>query len=143
MTTHLSTRAAGFLQRLCVDIDSRRVALHSRARRIPAAGCNVIARKGGAARQAVLFAHIDAKAGTPGAIDNASGVVILLLLTELLADYAGELGVEIVALNGEDYYAASGEMQWLAMNQGRMDQILLGVNRDGVGYRLGKTAFSL
>jgi aminopeptidase YwaD len=121
----------------------QRVVLHSRAARIPSSGCNVIARKGDRARRVVFFAHIDAKAGTPGAIDNATGVVILLLLAELLADYAGEVGVEIVALNGEDYYAASGEMQWLAMNHGRMEQIVLGVNMDGVGYRLGKTAYSL
>lgn len=121
----------------------QRVVLRSRAARIPSMGCNVIARKGDPARRVVFFAHIDAKAGTPGAIDNATGVVILMLLAELLADYAGEVGVEIVALNGEDYYAASGEMQWLAMNHGRMDQIVLGVNMDGVGYRLGKTAYSL
>jgi aminopeptidase YwaD len=70
-------------------------------------------------------------------------VVILLLLAELLAGYDGDLGVELVALNGEDYYAASGEMQWLHMNEGRMDHILLGVNMDGVGFHLGKTAFSL
>jgi aminopeptidase YwaD len=121
----------------------RDVSLLSQATRIPSTGCNVIARKGAGARRVVFFAHIDAKAGTPGAIDNASGVVILLLLAELLAGYDGDLGVELVALNGEDYYAASGEMQWLRMNEGRMDHILLGVNMDGVGFHLGKTAFSL
>lgn len=119
------------------------VSLTSRATRIPSVGCNVVARKGDMARRIVFFAHIDAKAGTPGAIDNATGVVILLLLAELLADYDGSLGVEIVALNGEDYYAASGEMLWLAANEGRLHEILLGVNMDGVGYRHGKTAFSL
>jgi aminopeptidase YwaD len=121
----------------------RDVSLLSQATRIPSTGCNVIARKGAGAQRVVFFAHIDAKAGTPGAIDNASGVVILLLLAELLAGYDGDLGVELVALNGEDYYAASGEMQWLHMNEGRMDHILLGVNMDGVGFHLGKTAFSL
>lgn len=121
----------------------REVSLVSRARRIPSTGCNVIARRGDPLRRVVFFAHIDAKAGTPGAIDNGTGVVILLLLAELLADYTGDLGVEIVALNGEDYYAASGEMQWLAMNQGRMDQIVLGVNMDGVGFHRGKTVSSL
>ncbi len=123
--------------------EGQEVSLLSRARRIPSTGCNVIARRGDPLRRVVFFAHIDAKPGTAGAIDNASGVVILLLLAELLADYAGDLGVEIVALNGEDYYAASGEMQWLGMNQGCMDQIVLGVNMDGVGFRLGKTAYSL
>lgn len=121
----------------------RVVSLNSRATRIPATGCNVVARKGDTARRVVFFAHIDAKPGTPGALDNGTGVVILLLLAELLTDYDGDLGIEIVALNGEDYYAASGEMLWLAANEGCFDQILLGVNMDGVGYRLGNTAFSL
>lgn len=66
----------------------------------------------------------------------------LLLLAELLADYAGDLGIEIVALNGEDYYAASGEMQFLALNEGRFGEIVLGINLDGVGYQEGRTAFS-
>jgi aminopeptidase YwaD len=91
----------------------------------------------------VFFAHIDAKAGTPGATDNATGVVVLLLLAELLAGYSDRLGVELVALNGEDYYAASGEMQYLARNEGRWGEILLGVNLDGTGYRQGRTAYSL
>ncbi len=133
------------------DIEGERLANHagqivvltSRATRIRSVGCNVVARKGDMARRIVFFAHIDAKAGTPGALDNGTGVVILLLLAELLAGYDGDLGIEIVALNGEDYYAASGEMLWLAANEGRLDQILLGVNMDGVGYRHGKTAFSL
>jgi aminopeptidase YwaD len=120
------------------------VTLVSEARRIPATGCNVVARKGGDPnRRVVLFAHIDAKRGSPGAIDNGTGVVILLLLAELLADYAGELGVEIVALNGEDYYAASGEIQFVERNAGRFEEIVLGVNLDAPGYREGHTAYSL
>jgi aminopeptidase YwaD len=120
------------------------VKLTSEARRIPATGCNVVARKGGDPhRRVVLFAHIDAKRGSPGAIDNATGVVILLLLAELLADYADELGVEIVALNGEDYYAAPGEIQFVERNAGRFEEIVLGVNLDAPGYREGHTAYSL
>lgn len=120
------------------------VYLESRARRIPAKGCNVVARKGGSQnRRVVLCAHIDAKMGTPGAIDNASGIVTLLLLAELLADYSGQLGIEIVALNGEDYYSAPGEMLFLTQNAGKLEQVLLGVNLDGAGYHRGKTAYSL
>ena len=37
-------------------------------------------------RADVLCAHIDSKLNTPGALDNAAGVVTLLLLAELLAD---------------------------------------------------------
>ena len=120
------------------------VSLASASQRIPATGCNVIAVKNpSAARRVVLTAHIDAKQGTPGALDNAAGVVTLLLLAELLHDYSGTLGVEIVAVNGEDYYAAPGEIQYLQRNQGKMGDILLNINLDGVGYIRGTTAYSL
>jgi aminopeptidase YwaD len=120
------------------------ISLESHAQRIPAKGCNVIARKGPRLnRRLVFFAHIDAKLGTPGACDNASGVVVLLLLAELLARYSGNLGIELVALNGEDYYSNPGEQQYLALNAGRFDEIVLGINLDGLGYRKGGTAYSL
>lgn len=117
--------------------------LDIRAHRSPAVGYNVVARKGDPQRRIVIFAHIDAKDGTLGAIDNATGVVVLLLLAELLADYAGDLGVEIVAMNGEDYYSGPGEQLYLALNAGRMAEIVLGINLDGAGYHQGHTAFSL
>jgi aminopeptidase YwaD len=123
---------------------SKVISLDIRAMRSPAKGCNVIARKGANPhRRVVLFAHIDAKEGTPGAIDNASGTVVLLLLAELLADYPGNLGIEIVALNGEDYYSSPGQQQYLSINTGRFGEIVLGINLDGVGYYLGNTAYSL
>jgi aminopeptidase YwaD len=119
------------------------VALDIRARRTPAEGCNVIGHRGAnPQRRVVLFAHIDAKDGTPGATDNATGVVVLALLAELQADYAGDLGIEIVALNGEDYYSAAGEMDYLRRNEGRFQEIVLGINLDGAGYHEGSTAYS-
>lgn len=119
------------------------VVLEIRAERSQAQACNVVARKGNPERRVALLAHIDAKDGTPGAIDNAAGTVTLLLLAELLADYAGDLGVEIVAMNGEDYYSNPGEQLYLRLNAGLFEQIVLGVNLDGVGYVKGKTAYSL
>jgi aminopeptidase YwaD len=103
-----------------------------------------VARKGiDAARWVVLSAHIDAKRGTPGALDNAAGVVVLLLLAELLHDHDGRLGIELVALNGEDYYAAPGEISYLEHNRGKMGDILLNINLDAPGYRVGSIAYSL
>lgn len=121
----------------------RHVALTIQAERRAARGHNVVARRGGAGRRVVICAHIDAKDGTPGALDNASGTTVLLLLAELLAGYEGPLTVELVAMNGEDYYANSGEQLYLAQNSGRFDEIVLGINIDGVGYRQGDTAYSL
>jgi aminopeptidase YwaD len=122
----------------------RAVSLDSRAQRIPSTGCNVVARKVAYAPQrVVLTAHIDAKRGTPGALDNAAGVVVLLLLAQLLESHRGRLGVEIVALNGEDYYAAPGEISFLEHNRNKMGDILLNINLDAPGYCQGETAYSL
>jgi aminopeptidase YwaD len=134
------------------DVDGERLAQHEgedvsieiRAERRPAKACNVIARKRAFSQgKAVYMAHIDAKPNTPGAIDNASGIIVLLLLAELLADYQGELGLEIIAINGEDYYAASGEMDYLRTQSDTFPQIMLAINMDGAGYHKTDTAYSL
>lgn len=116
--------------------------------RIPSTGCNVVGWKGHSShKRIVLFAHIDAHIDivgpNPGALDNAASVVVLMLLSQMLREYDGEIQVELVALNGEDYYAASGEKVWISENQGHFENILLGINMDGVGYKNGKTAYSL
>ena len=122
----------------------REVELEIRAKRFPARACNVVARKGrNSNERVVLFAHIDAKLGTPGALDNGTGIVTLLLLAELLKDYTGNMSIEIVALNGEDYYSNPGEQIYLKQNEGKFEEITLGINIDGLGYINGKTAYSM
>jgi aminopeptidase YwaD len=119
------------------------VSLEIEAHRLPAQGSNVIGIRGAPDRRVVVTAHIDAKQGTPGALDNAAGISVLLLLAGLLKEYNSSLGVEIVALNGEDYYSAIGEIEYLRRNHARLAEVLLNINLDGVGYRQGRTAFSL
>ena len=139
------------------DVDGERLASHaasevsltSDATRFPAKACNVIARKGNPQRRVIFLAHIDAKDGTPGALDNGTGVVALLLLAELLAedglssDEDRGLGVEILAVNGEDYYGAPGQIHYLAQHSDRLDEIVLAINLDVAGYREGIAAYSL
>lgn len=119
------------------------VYLESKSRRIPGNGYNILGRKGikGGARIAVT-AHIDAKKGTPGAIDNATGVAVLLLLAQILESYEGNRSIELVPFNGEDYYAIPGQMAYVSANQDRFHEILLNINIDGAGYREGLSAFS-
>lgn len=121
------------------------VRLESDARRIPSWGCNVVAKlRAGRRRRVVVCAHVDAKHGTPGALDDAAGVVTLLLLAELLPGGGGDAGlaVELLAMNGEDHYANPGERAYFATNEGRLGDVVLVVNLDGVGYREGRDAFS-
>ena len=122
----------------------RDISLEIQAKRIPARACNVVASKGDSRTdRVVLFAHIDAKLGTPGALDNGTGIVTLLLLAELLKEYDGKKCIEIAALNGEDYYSNPGEQLYLRQNEGKFNEIVLGINIDGLGYVRGKTAYSL
>ena len=122
----------------------KKITLKMDAERIPSKSENIIARKGAHNKKKIVFcAHIDAKPSTPGALDNASGVSILLLLAELLMDYDGKLGVEIVALNGEEYYNAPGQIEYLNHYNGDFQSILIAVNMDDIGYYKDRTAYSL
>jgi len=119
------------------------VHLISSTKRIFGDSYNVVASKGHRrGKKIIITAHIDAKKGTPGAIDNATGVVVLLLLAELLRDYSDRLKIELVAFNGEDYYAAPGQMIYLDQIQNSFDDIILNINIDGAGYLDGPSAFS-
>lgn len=117
--------------------------LRIRARRLPSRASNVIARlHPEAERRVVLTAHVDAYGDSPGASDNASGVVVLLLCARMLSGYAGPLGVELAALNGEDHYSAGGQMDYLRRHADAFPGVLLAVNVDGVGGKGGRSAFS-
>lgn len=113
------------------------------ATRIPSTARNVVGRRGPQDRRVTVCAHIDTKPGTPGAVDNAAGVATLVALAERLHKREGlPVGVELLAVNGEDHFAAPGEVAWLAANSGQLDAIELFINIDGAGYRRGRTAFS-
>lgn len=131
--------------------DGRELAAHAgeevrvdmSAHRWPSKARNVVARSGPSAPRIVVVAHLDTKPGTPGAVDNASGVVVLLLLARLLGEAPDDLGVELLAVNGEDYYHPAGQLDYLRENGDKLDEVALAVNIDGVGYRAGGTAYSL
>ena len=120
----------------------REVDLEIRATRSLAEGSNVTARRGAGAQRVLVTAHLDAKRGTPGATDNAAGVAVLLLLAELLGGGSRPPTVELVAFNGEDYYAAPGEQLYLRQNPD-LTSVGCVINIDGAGYREGGTHFSL
>lgn len=134
------------------DVDGEQLARHAGreihlvidSERIPSTGSNVIGRKQTrAARKIVLCAHIDAKDNTPGALDNGTGVVVLMLLAELLQDYGGKLQIELLTMNGEDHYSAQGHKEYLQASQGSFGEIALAINIDVAGYVEGHSAFSL
>jgi len=136
----------------CKDTVGRKIArmsgaifhLKSGARRIPSTACNVIARKKpGSKAKTVICGHIDARANTPGATDDATGIVIELLLAEMLKDEEVAHTLEFVAFNGEDYYSVGGQMDYLHRYGKELRKITVAVNCDDIGYKKGKSAFSL
>ena len=112
--------------------------------RSPSSGRNVIAEVGDVAgARVVVMAHLDAKAGTPGALDNATGVVTVLLLAERSARSDPGVAVELVAVNGEDHYDNPGEVTYLRGFASGLEPVSVCVNLDGLGFREGRTAYSL
>jgi aminopeptidase YwaD len=135
----------------CTDIVGEEIAakagktfgLRVKAKRIPATACNVIASKNpNAKKKIIICAHIDAIENSPGASDNASGVVVELLFAEMLKNYQGKMGVEIIAFNGEDHYSLGGQMDYLRRYSDTFKQIFVAINIDDVGYSRGNTAYS-
>jgi aminopeptidase YwaD len=93
-------------------------------------------------KKIVLFAHFDSKLNSPGAVDNATGVTVLLLLADLIEKEKLNYNIEIALLNGEDYYSNPGQRLYFIEKQDKLKNILLGVNIDGMGYINGKTAYT-
>ena len=119
------------------------VELVSKAKRIPETAFNVIGRKNGETQKRIaITAHIDTKIGTPGAIDNGTGVAVLLVLAEFLKNYSGRYSIELVVFNGEDYYCVPGQVNYVKQNSDKFNEILLNINIDGAGYKEGLTCFS-
>jgi len=119
------------------------IELISKAKRIPDSAFNIIGRHNGQTKdRIVITAHIDTKIGTPGAIDNATGVATVMVLAELLKDYSGKYSIELVIFNGEDYYGAPGQVNYIEQNSDKFNDVILNINIDGAGYKEGLSAFS-
>jgi Iap family predicted aminopeptidase len=126
-----------------------RIASH----RSPGHSCNVVGTKAGTRpERIVLCAHYDTVLETPGAIDNGSGVAVLLTLAKLLPKRELSVGLEFIAFSGEEGYGLGDEEylrryglriipfggeEKLPRHSEELGHILGAVNADGVGQRLG------
>ena len=108
-------------------------------KRTPVKAYNIIGVLGTGREKVCFSAHIDTKPATPGALDNASGVSVLLAFAETLAETAPSFQIEIVLLNGEDYYSNPGEITYM---RGLKPGYTMAVNIDGVGLVDSATSVS-
>jgi aminopeptidase YwaD len=109
--------------------------LHIEAQLAASHGATILGRRGPEGKgKMVVTAHFDTKHDTPGALDNASGTAALLALAEALTDEILDVGVEFVAFNGEDNYAAPGQVAYLAAHGAEFPGIRLVANIDGAGW---------
>jgi aminopeptidase YwaD len=76
---------------------------------------------------------------TPGALDNASGVSALLAFADSLSGKDFPFQIEIVLLNGEDYYSIPGEMVFMGSLS---SDYILAINVDGIGLKNSATSIS-
>jgi len=110
-------------------VDGNRIRVHVGGRLERGPGVNVCAWAGGPGPRTVVSAHVDSKVTGPGAFDNAGGVAALLALAE--AGLPQGVPLELVFFNGEDHYAAPGELAWLAATD--LADVTDVVNVDGAG----------
>ena len=110
--------------------------------RRPAKAANVLATYGKGEHKVCISAHIDTKPGIPGALDNASGVAVMLALAAELSGKELPYRVEFVLFNGEDYYSNPGEMTYLASHLSAPAEYVCAFNIDGVGVKGQTLAYS-
>lgn len=135
----------GFVNAYLTDADGERLRAHIGreahlivdSTRIPSVAQQVVAVLPGSRidHRVVLAAHIDSRQGSPGALDNASGVTTLLAVADQLVSEKRELTVEFVPFNGEDNYASPGELLWISDNEGTFGEIVVAINIDDLGMR--------
>ena len=89
----------------------------------------------------VVCAHMDTKYHTRGALDNAVGVAVLMEAAEKLVN--SDYDIDIVPFNGEEYYGASGEVEYLKYIRSGRDTVSLVVNIDSPCHVGSQIAVSL
>lgn len=112
-------------------------------------------------RRLILCAHYDTRYGTVGAMDNASGVAVLLTLVEQFAIAPPGISLEFIAFSSEEYQVADsleepylsqyglslppyqyGKEIMVPHKPSDLDNVVAVLNFDGVGHTLGANTVS-
>lgn len=88
----------------------------------------------------IISAHMDTKYNTPGALDNAVGVAVLLQTAQLINSSLYD--IDIVPFNSEEFYGANGELEYLKLLNSDYKEIALMINIDSPCHKGSKTGIS-
>lgn len=91
-------------------------------------------------KKIMVCAHMDTKYNTPGALDNAAGLCVLMQLMDILK--GEDIPVEFVPFNSEEYFSAGGEVSYLNWSKSQQDKISLVINIDSPCHTHSETAIS-
>jgi len=90
----------------------------------------------------MVCAHMDSKYNTPGALDNAAGLLMMVRLMEYMKNYGLRFNVEYVPFNSEDYFGATGELAYLKDCKQNNTDFKLVINMDSPCHVGSKVAVS-
>ena len=132
-----------FLERLLHGPPDIKGHLLIESRQVEGKTANIVGRLKGMmpkSDRVVVCAHYDTKIDTPGALDNATGISVLIELGKWFSRRFGNqpsmLGLEFVAFAGEEYLPM-GDDEYLRRIGGKLDSVQSAVNFDGVGSLVG------
>lgn len=83
-------------------------------------------------RKIRVIAHYDTASDSPGAIDNGSGISILLETAEVIKEIDSSIPVEFIAFGGEEY-AKAGSSEYERVYQDSINATEFVINIDAVG----------
>ena len=126
-----------------LDRLGHRVHLKIEAESRPAVSTTILGLKEGPADAKItIMAHFDTMADTPGATDNATGVAAMLELAASLTGRELPVGLEFIAFGDHEYYAYSDGI-YVEQCGAQMKDIILAINMDFIGARLGTNNITL
>ncbi|MBU2511123.1 M28 family peptidase [bacterium] len=126
-----------------INYSENKLTLTINSRRIPGKSRQLVAStRDSCPRKIVICGHMDTAYNTPGALDNATGLIVMLKLAARISSYSGDYKLEFVPFNGEEYYGVSGQLAYLADQEQKAESIALVINIDSPGHTNSKTALS-
>ncbi|MDS0525159.1 M28 family metallopeptidase [Clostridium sp. SHJSY1] len=90
----------------------------------------------------IICAHMDSKYNTKGALDNATGVAVLMKLMESLKSIETKFDIDFVPFNSEEYFGVNGQLKYFDYIIEEKSKIKLVINIDSPCHQNSKTAIS-